>query len=51
MDGQEPLYGEAPDICPPVPEGDVQDKNKEGNDDKSAHIYQRLFFFFFFRFF
>ena len=51
MNGQKPLGGEPFDICSPVPERDIQDKNKDGDDNKSSHIDQRLFFFFFFRFF
>ena len=51
MNGQKPLGGEAFDISSPVPEGDIQDKNKDGDEDKCSHIDQRLFFFFFLRFF
>lgn len=56
MNGKEPLGREATDIGPPVAKGDIQRKNKDGNDNKLRHgntskIYQRLFFLFFFRFF
>jgi hypothetical protein len=37
MDRQEPLGRKAADICPPVSEWDIQDKNKDGNDDKLSH--------------
>ena len=37
MDGKEPLSRKAPHICPPVPEGDIQHKNKDGNYNELSH--------------
>jgi hypothetical protein len=51
MDGQEPLGGKAFDIGPPVPEWNIQYKNKDGDGDKLSHGGQCLFFLFFLRFF
>ena len=34
---KEPLHGEAPDICPPVPEWNIQDTYKNADENKCAH--------------
>lgn len=34
MYGQDPLQGKTPDVCPPVSEGDVQQKNQAGYEIK-----------------
>ena len=39
MNGQEPLCGEALHICSPIPEGDIQKKNKEAYEKKFRHAY------------
>jgi hypothetical protein len=39
MDCQEPLGGEALHICSPIPEWDIQEKNKDGNGNKQVHSY------------